>query len=349
MKIPKLIPSEREKEYNQLNQCVIDEVIFSYLFSSLSHREIDESILNANSQYSRGYLSMGILHHIGIKSSFKGIFSKITIEKALNELQAKVDFSYQSLIQALERYKMHNYGAIDSWEIINLNVACKHSDKSVFDHHGSGIPIESRWFWDADDLKIHERKNLVFVSNGIEYSAYIEKEIKGRTRLMWFSNFKEILDNYKNDDEFPILRICRKGKNRYAVEIVSTSQTESDILIESEDTYSVTTPASNKEGSKKVFYTNRYERNPKNRKECIKYHGTKCAVCGFNYQKAYGEWGKDYIEVHHIIPLHTLDEEIAVNPITDLLPICANCHRMIHRKKNNVLTVSQLKNILNKE
>jgi 5-methylcytosine-specific restriction protein A len=346
--IPKLCPSERDREYNHYNQCVIDEVIYSYLFNSLSHREIDEKIIRLDSKYSRGYLSMGILHYIGLNDAFKGLFANVTIEKALKELQDTLDDSYKMIVNSLKRYKMHRFGTFNSWEIIDLNIICKHTDKSVFNHRGSGIPIESRWFWDADGLKKHEQKNLTFVSNGVTYNAYIKKEIRGRTRLMWFSDFEKFLRKYRKD-EFPILRICRKRKNIYAVEIVSTSQTDNDILMEFKNNYPVTISTGNTEGAKKVYFTNRYERDSHNRKACIKYHGTKCAACGFNYQEVYGDWGKDYIEVHHMVPLHTLDEEIAVNPITDLIPVCANCHRMIHRRRDKALTISQLKEMLNKD
>jgi 5-methylcytosine-specific restriction protein A len=54
--------------------------------------------------------------------------------------------------------------------------------------------------------------------------------------------------------------------------------------------------------------------------------------------------GKGFIEVHHIKPLFSLDEEVNVNAETDLVPVCSNCHRIIHRKKNAILTVEELTN-----
>lgn len=73
-----------------------------------------------------------------------------------------------------------------------------------------------------------------------------------------------------------------------------------------------------------------------------------CYACGFNFEKVYGERGKEFIEVHHIKPLSTLDEEIEVNPKTDLVPLCANCHRMIHRRKDEILSMDELKEIIDK-
>ena len=45
----------------------------------------------------------------------------------------------------------------------------------------------------------------------------------------------------------------------------------------------------------------------------------------------YGNIGKNFIEIHHIKPMYTI-RKISVNPETDLIPLCSNCHKMIHRK-----------------
>ena len=102
------------------------------------------------------------------------------------------------------------------------------------------------------------------------------------------------------------------------------------------------------EGGKRCIYTTRYERNPKLRREAINIHGTICAVCGFDFYKRYGEIGKDYIEIHHIKPLFEIGESIEMNPQTDLIPVCSNCHRMIHRKRNEVMSIEKLKACLKK-
>ncbi|MBY0120919.1 EVE domain-containing protein [Bacillus sp. S/N-304-OC-R1] len=100
------------------------------------------------------------------------------------------------------------------------------------------------------------------------------------------------------------------------------------------------------EGTKKSYLVNKYERVPKNRKKAIEIHGLNCYVCGFNFEEVYGERGKDFIEVHHISPLSTLEEAVEINPKTDLVPLCANCHRMIHRRKDEILTIEELREIL---
>nr|WP_242551099.1 HNH endonuclease [Enterococcus hulanensis] len=101
-----------------------------------------------------------------------------------------------------------------------------------------------------------------------------------------------------------------------------------------------------KEGRKIQIYTYKYERKPELRNEAIRIHGLTCKACGFNFEDYYGEVGKDFIEIHHIKPLHSYDEEIDITPEYDLVPVCSNCHRMIHRKKDNILSIDQLKSIL---
>lgn len=100
------------------------------------------------------------------------------------------------------------------------------------------------------------------------------------------------------------------------------------------------------EGRKTVYYTTKYERSTQNREAAIRIHGTKCMICGFDFEKKYGELGKGYIEVHHIRPLSEIDEEVVVNPEKDLVCVCSNCHRMLHRFKSYMVTVEELRRIV---
>lgn len=101
------------------------------------------------------------------------------------------------------------------------------------------------------------------------------------------------------------------------------------------------------EGKKTEVKLERYERNNKARMECIKEYGLKCKVCGFDFEKTYGEIGKGFIQVHHIKELSEIKKEHKVDPVKDLIPICPNCHAMIHRKKP-ALKIEELKEILKK-
>ena len=103
------------------------------------------------------------------------------------------------------------------------------------------------------------------------------------------------------------------------------------------------------EGNRIEIYTTRYERVLKYRETAIKIHGTKCQICGFDFKNKYGYIGENYIEVHHKKPLFSLDEKLIPNPETDLVTICSNCHRMIHRKKNDIITPEKLKKIIQEQ
>jgi 5-methylcytosine-specific restriction protein A len=79
---------------------------------------------------------------------------------------------------------------------------------------------------------------------------------------------------------------------------------------------------------------------------CIEHYGTNCYICGFNFEKKYGEIGRDFIHVHHIKPLSEIGKKYELNPIQDLRPVCPNCHAMLHRKKSPY-SIDELNQIIN--
>jgi len=85
------------------------------------------------------------------------------------------------------------------------------------------------------------------------------------------------------------------------------------------------------EGAVRPVLVNAYERNPAARAECIAYWGARCQVCGFDFEKFYGERGKGYIQVHHLVPISSVGKTYRVDPRQELRPVCANCHAMVHR------------------
>ena len=85
------------------------------------------------------------------------------------------------------------------------------------------------------------------------------------------------------------------------------------------------------EGKKMQVLLTKYERNPVNRALCIEQNGCKCKICGFDFERTYGELGRGFIHVHHIIPISKRDGEYVPDPRTDLIPVCPNCHAMLHR------------------
>lgn len=100
-----------------------------------------------------------------------------------------------------------------------------------------------------------------------------------------------------------------------------------------------------KEGKSISVQVNKYERDTNARKKCIEHFGTKCQICNFDFEKVYGKLGKDFIHVHHKKPISEIGKEYIVDPIKDLIPVCPNCHAMLHRRKP-AFTIPEIKKTL---
>lgn len=72
------------------------------------------------------------------------------------------------------------------------------------------------------------------------------------------------------------------------------------------------------------------ERNPQAREQCLALKGTRCSICGESSNEKYGVPG--VIHVHHLNPIHESVGQRAVDPEKDLIPVCPNCHAVIHSK-----------------
>jgi 5-methylcytosine-specific restriction protein A len=84
------------------------------------------------------------------------------------------------------------------------------------------------------------------------------------------------------------------------------------------------------EGRARQLLVNAYERDPKARKACIAHYSCKCQICDFDFGQAYGTLGEGFIHVHHRVPLATIAKTYTVDPIKDMIPVCPNCHAMLH-------------------
>ncbi len=242
-----------------------------------------------------------------------------------------------------------------SWKIINDAVATKRLDKSSFKYHGTGIPGDIRPFFQAETLAPGDKKDIELQFAGKAIPAYIQIDPFDRARLFWDPSFTSMFkgalpgwaealnaDIPPSDAGRPIMRFARaESDDAFVVAIVCPESIRMDAEAEQEEEQ-----GPRAEGAVKVYYGKRYERDPKNRSRAIEIHGEKCVVCGFDFGRVYGARGIGFIEVHHNKPLHTVDGEHVVDPETDLMPVCANCHRMLHRRKDDVLTVQDLKALL---
>ncbi len=84
------------------------------------------------------------------------------------------------------------------------------------------------------------------------------------------------------------------------------------------------------EGAVERVSVNRFERDPKARAACIRHHGVKCKACGLDFEERYGEAARGFIHVHHTRPLSRMRASNRVDPKRDLVPVCPNCHAVLH-------------------
>lgn len=256
-----------------------------------------------------------------------------------------------------------------SWTILFENVAIKHMDKSCFLHRGSVIPLEIRKFFGVENLKLGQKITVYFKYECKLYEAFISN-LKHRdlTRLFWKPDFSEVIRrefpdyyfNYKEnriqvtEKEIPRLLFQRtEEENVYVVhfEIGSLININnlSDIIELDLESIRVERYGIGQGKEDIQVYGDKHELDPMLRKKTIEFHGLNCSVCGFNFEEVYGERGKDFIEIHHIKPIPMeIGERLRVNYETDFVPICANCHRMIHRRYDEVVSIEELKEMLKK-
>ena len=144
--------------------------------------------------------------------------------------------------------------------------------------------------------------------------------------LYLYSGFLDITDKTAvHDAVYDLLNI--------ALIVVSIAQTKSS-------TNNFTEGAASYEIAKRI------ERSSAARKKAIALHGTSCIVCDVNFNDTYGELGENFIHIHHLKPISVAGFG-EINAVTDLVPVCPNCHAMIHRK-SPPLTIETMKKIIKK-
>lgn len=89
-----------------------------------------------------------------------------------------------------------------------------------------------------------------------------------------------------------------------------------------------------------------FKRNPALRAAAIAKHGVRCRGCDHSLGEIYGELGAGYIEIHHLDPLAERADGLSAGPhqttVDDVTPLCANCHRMVHRRRP-ALSIDELR------
>lgn len=92
-------------------------------------------------------------------------------------------------------------------------------------------------------------------------------------------------------------------------------------------------PPSYLEGGRKTVTVNAIERDAKARRDCLRFFGPRCQVCDMSFVERYGDLGKGFIHIHHLRPLGSNRGQRTTDPTKDLVPVCPNCHAMLHQRK----------------
>lgn len=99
------------------------------------------------------------------------------------------------------------------------------------------------------------------------------------------------------------------------------------------------------EGAKMRIEVNRYERDRRNRAAALAIHGHRCLACGTDMAERYGPVAEGLIEVHHIVPVSAVGPGYIINPKSDLIPLCPDCHSVAHRR-SPPYSIKELQNML---
>ncbi|MDZ4636360.1 HNH endonuclease [Bacillus cereus] len=173
-------------------------------------------------------------------------------------------------------------------------------------------------------------KTKVMERNRIDLSKYQhEQSIGAQIRKTIYYHSSEC-DIYKGEQDL-FYAVNGKGNGCWGLRDFDNNNNNNDWdLIDLEEGFS--------EGKQTLRTHLSYERNnqviPLAKEHFKQQHGGKlfCEICGFDFYKTYGELGKDYIEGHHTIPVSQLKEGEKTK-LKDIIMVCSNCHRMLHRCK----------------
>ena len=105
-------------------------------------------------------------------------------------------------------------------------------------------------------------------------------------------------------------------------------------------------PGSMPQEALRQIAVNRFECDPDGVQRCVAFHGTSCAACGLSMEHMYGPAGAAFVQVHHVVPPSALGPGYTLDPVSDLVPMCPNCHAMAHRGVPAPYTPAELRQML---
>lgn len=229
-----------------------------------------------------------------------------------------------------------------TWEAYTDSLIVNHTGISFFEHNGSSVPSELVWFFDAEDMKATEHRDISLIYDDVSYAAYISKDVRGRARIFWHSDLGEVFKNYiDNISYFPIAQFRKMGNDTY--EIVFKEATKTKIIEPLDDTHS---EQEKKEHARTMDLTSlrlaaekHSTKAPKEREVLTKQISRDDYVSEYAKRMANGicqlcgrpapftdKNGIPYLEAHHIVWLSRGGDDSVENTTA----LCPNCHRKMH-------------------
>jgi len=192
--------------------------------------------------------------------------------------------------------------------------------------------LQLRWLKEPEEVQL-------LLANGLQTCAYLELRVNnvGLTKVdtddRWVT--AELVGKSTKSDEEPLLAL-----HRFLSSFLGTTL---DVFAE---WYSALEAGDVEGGHNKSTY-NRYERSSANRAVCLSVKGSVCVACGEDPGAKYNMDGKRIIHVHHLTPVSQMGGPRPVNPITELVPLCPNCHNVAH-KRNPPYSPQEILGLINK-
>ena len=240
--------------------------------------------------------------------------------------------------------------------LFDIDSAIKENDGTV-DIRCDELEIGDKVFVYKSKPNNHIRYMMEVIAVGINDDKSISTEKYWKDLDLYFQNYgnniyvrlkliktfeedtitKAVLQSYGMTEPFNVLKII---DDSIAGQII-----ERQIPNDNSDGVSYSNDSDYYEGAMETVKMNRYERDRKAREECVRLKGCKCAVCGCDFEENYGKVGKGFIHIHHVVPISSIGKVYKLDVRKDLVPVCPNCHYMLHHKIDGVYTVEELRQI----
>ena len=104
LQIPKLDFTTKsrsyDREFKKYSSNLKSDVVMEWLGLGTTHRNIDKKVLGLNPSISKGYQSMGVLHYLGLKKEFSGLFKGYD-KKQISDILKNDEQDFSNIIELL--------------------------------------------------------------------------------------------------------------------------------------------------------------------------------------------------------------------------------------------------------